>query len=141
MTRILIITLICAMPFLSGCGSSGSQNGGGGVSDGILNAQDFKAKMASLSNEQLIDLRTHGELHGTGPLAGAQQLDYNAGRLNGALNTLDKSAPVMVYCASGGRSAKAYTLLKQFGFKEVYDLDGGIGAWVSAGFPVETHSH
>lgn len=140
MIRILKFTLACTIIFLASCGSSGSQ-GGSASADGLLNAQDFKAKMDALSNEQLIDLRTHGELHGAGPIAGAQNLDYNAGRLNGALGSLDKSAPVMVYCASGGRSAKAYKLLKEFGFKEVYDLDGGIGAWVSSGFKVERHTH
>lgn len=144
MSRIIILVLISAVLVLTGCSSSGggnSSSAGSGVADGAISVMDFKSKMDEMSNEQLIDLRTHGELHSIGPLAGAQNLDYNAGRLNGALSSLNKEAPVMVYCASGGRSAKAYTLLKQFGFKEVYDMEGGIRAWQQAGYPTEHHTH
>jgi rhodanese-related sulfurtransferase len=34
-----------------------------------------------------------------------------------------------VYCAAGGRSENAAELLKEWGFKEIYDLEGGYNAW------------
>ena len=43
----------------------------------------------------------------------------------------------MVYCRSGGRSAKAAGILKENGFKQVYDLDGGIIDWSAANKPIE----
>ncbi|BCO32235.1 sulfurtransferase [Thiohalobacter sp. COW1] len=40
-----------------------------------------------------------------------------------------RSQPVVVYCASGGRSAMAADTLQQMGFQEVYSLAGGIEQW------------
>ncbi len=50
---------------------------------------------------------------------------------------LDPERPVVAYCASGARSAQVgYYLLRQ-GFREVYNLVGGIQAW-SRQYPVTT---
>ena len=38
-----------------------------------------------------------------------------------------------MYCRSGNRSGKAAKLMKELGFAEVYNLEGGFGAWSSAG--------
>ncbi len=45
------------------------------------------------------------------------------------LNELDKSEPIVAYCDSGWRSAKAYRILKQAGFASVKHLDGGTMMW------------
>ncbi|MEZ4900830.1 MAG: rhodanese-like domain-containing protein [Spirosomataceae bacterium] len=37
---------------------------------------------------------------------------------------LDKNKPVFVYCAAGGRSTKASQILKEAGFKTIYNLQG-----------------
>jgi rhodanese-related sulfurtransferase len=42
---------------------------------------------------------------------------------------LDPARPVIVHCKSGVRSAAACQLLRQMGFREVYNLRGGIDAW------------
>ena len=81
---------------------------------------------------QLIDARTPSE-YNTGYLADAINLDWNGGQLEAAAGKLDKSKPVLLYCASGRRSAAARAFLIEQGFKDVVDLDGGIGAWVMAG--------
>ncbi len=49
---------------------------------------------------------------------------------------LDPGKPVVVYCRSGKRSAKATELLQSAGFTKVHDMDGGITAWQKAGKPV-----
>ena len=49
---------------------------------------------------------------------------------------LDKQKPVLVYCLSGGRSASAAELLSEKGFKEVYNLEGGILKWDAANKPL-----
>lgn len=38
--------------------------------------------------------------------------------------------PILVYCRSGGRSAKAVATLKAAGFTQLHELDGGITAWL-----------
>jgi rhodanese-related sulfurtransferase len=42
-----------------------------------------------------------------------------------------------VHCASGSRSQAAAKTLKDAGFKEVFNLQGGMGAWTQAGMPTE----
>lgn len=44
---------------------------------------------------------------------------------------------IVVYCATGGRSAMAAQTLNQMGFKEVYNLAGGYTAWEAEDLPVE----
>jgi rhodanese-related sulfurtransferase len=43
---------------------------------------------------------------------------------------------VLVYCKSGRRSVSASTMLVDAGYSEVYNMEGGINAWIDAGYPV-----
>jgi rhodanese-related sulfurtransferase len=47
-----------------------------------------------------------------------------------------RERPVVVYCATGGRSAMAAAVMQMMGFKEVYSLAGGFTGWEQAGKPV-----
>lgn len=86
---------------------------------------------------QLLDVRTEEEWN-DGHLKGAKRVDFTAeGFLEKAKATLDPKKPVLVYCRSGGRSAKATKALREAGFTTVHDMDGGITAWQKAGKPVE----
>lgn len=49
----------------------------------------------------------------------------------------DKSAKVVVYCKSGGRSALAALALKTLGYTNVISMDGGFSGWDEAGYPVD----
>jgi rhodanese-related sulfurtransferase/rubrerythrin len=51
------------------------------------------------------------------------------GQLGDNLEKLDKDKPVIAYCAIGGRSRVAAQLLNGYGFKEAYNLKGGIKGW------------
>lgn len=48
----------------------------------------------------------------------------------------DKSRRIILYCASGGRSALAAQTLMTMGYPHVAHLDGGIKVWQAANFPV-----
>lgn len=78
------------------------------------------------SGAWVIDVRTNAE--------------YIAGHLPNALNvpldqlptaaaTWPKDQPLVVYCATGERSAQAATYLSDQGFRSVYDLKNGIASW------------
>lgn len=45
---------------------------------------------------------------------------------------------VVVHCAVGQRSAAAIEYLAKNGYKDLYNLSGGIQAWVAAGYPLES---
>ena len=107
-----------------------------GNTQSLLTPEQFLQTLGEKQGAQLVDVRTAQEF-AEGHLQGAQNSDYNNGAFEANLNSLDKSKPVFVYCLSGGRSAKASSLLHEKGFAEVYDLKGGILAWRQAGQPVE----
>jgi rhodanese-related sulfurtransferase len=48
-----------------------------------------------------------------------------------------KDKPLIAYCDTGNRAGKALGALKKAGFERVVNLNGGLGAWKQAGFPVE----
>ncbi|RYZ00317.1 MAG: rhodanese-like domain-containing protein [Chitinophagaceae bacterium] len=47
-----------------------------------------------------------------------------------------KDEPVYLQCRSGHRSMMAAMVLEQLGFKDTYNVVGGILAWKEKGFPV-----
>ena len=49
--------------------------------------------------------------------------------LTNSYQDLDPEKPTIVHCAIGGRSRVAAQMLSGFGFKEVYNLAGGIKAY------------
>ncbi len=95
----------------------------------------FSQKVNAIAKPQLIDVRTPGEYAG-GHLAKSQLVTLGSSDFQQKLAALDKNQPVFVYCAVGGRSRNASQTLLSMGFKQVYDLQGGIHAWVGARLPV-----
>lgn len=59
------------------------------------------------------------------------------GELESRLDELDKEKETLVYCRSGGRSASASGILDANGFTSVYNMQGGILAWINAGYPIK----
>jgi len=88
---------------------------------------------------QLVDVRTPKELE-DGFIDNAQNIDFNSPTFDEDILKLDKSKPVVLYCKSGGRSAKCAEKLKAAGFIKVFDLDGGITKWKFKGFKIQTEN-
>ena len=92
-----------------------------------INVQEFSRLMKEKPG-LLLDVRTQGEIN-KGAIEGYVHLDFFADNFDAELDKLDKSKPVYVYCASGGRSHEAMEMMQKKGFSEVYNLDGGYNAW------------
>ena len=92
-----------------------------------LNAETFKSKMSE-AEHHLIDVRSTGEFN-SGNIAGAKNISFPSADFEKKVSKLDLGKPVFVYCRSGNRSKMAGKLLLEMGFKEVYNLSGGIMAW------------
>jgi phage shock protein E len=85
-----------------------------------------RARELVRAGARLVDVRTPQEYSGQ-HLSGALNLPVSD--LGPRLGELEpKSQPIVVYCASGWRSAGAARMLKQAGFQSVYDL-GPMSAW------------
>lgn len=99
-----------------------------------LTAVEFSEKINTLENPQLIDVRTPEEFKG-GHLENARNMDWNGNDFMDQISSLDKSKPVLVYCLSGGRSSSAAKELRENGFKQVYEMEGGMMQWRSKNLP------
>jgi rhodanese-related sulfurtransferase len=94
----------------------------------VIDQTTWESKILETENPQIIDVRTAQEFS-EGHLDNALNIDYYASDFQDMVSTLDKEQPVYVYCRSGGRSAKAAEIMKNSGFKVIYDLKGGYMAW------------
>jgi len=91
---------------------------------------EFSDKLNSPNGVVLLDVRTPEEF-AQGHLKNAVNIDFNSEGFTSDLSKLDKSKTTMIYCLSGGRSGKALNQMKSDGFKEVYNMQGGILKWKS----------
>lgn len=94
----------------------------------------FKDKMEKEPGT-VLDVRTPGEV-AEGTIPGAVVIDINDADFESRVNELDRTKPVYVYCKAGGRSAQATEIMMKNKFSKVYNLDGGIMAWMDEGFNV-----
>lgn len=102
-----------------------------------LNPQESKEMIIKNNNNPqfiLLDVRTPGEYEG-GHLKGALNIDYH-NDFKSEIENMDKEKKYLLYCRTGIRSANAMQLMRYAGFKEVYNILGGIRLWAKEGFPV-----
>jgi len=79
----------------------------------------------------VLDVRTPDEID-AGKVGEAMELDYYEPSFGGDLAKLDKDKSYLVYCKSGGRSAKTAQQMIDLGFARVYNLTGGYTSWYAA---------
>ncbi|WP_436516272.1 rhodanese-like domain-containing protein [Ekhidna sp. To15] len=88
------------------------------------------------SGFQVVDIRTKRE-YDQGHIPGVLHIDYLSNDFMQKMEGQDKSTPLIIHCASGGRSGKAASALQKAGFKLIYDYSGGFSDWKSKGLEVE----
>ena len=89
---------------------------------------------APASPPVLLDARAKDE-YAVSHLRGAYRIDPSSAS-HPVLDTLDRDAPVVVYCSVGYRSAKVTAALQERGFTQVANLKGSIFRWANEGRPV-----
>jgi rhodanese-related sulfurtransferase len=82
----------------------------------------------------VLDIRTPQELR-EGALENSTLVPFWAIMQNKL--KVPKETPIMLICAVGGRSFAAGQMLVKYGYKEVYNVSGGLTAWKEAGLPVK----
>ncbi len=101
-----------------------------------LSPQEFHKELSS-GKYQLIDIRTYEE-YIDGHIKGAVQQDYyQTEEFRKYLESLDKNKSYLIYCRSAKRSGAALDIMKEMGFTDVKDLEGGYNAWISQDLPTE----
>jgi len=106
------------------------------ILEGVRHVLPINAREAFESNRALaVDVREAHEVMASS-VDCPQLLLYPLDQLNELCTELPLNTAVIVICNHGIRSAQAVELLQQKGFTEVYNLDGGMHAWIEAGLPV-----
>ncbi|QCI68995.1 rhodanese-like domain-containing protein [Phreatobacter stygius] len=103
---------------------------------------DEVRRLVSDENAVVVDVRDANEVQASGKVPGALNISRGMLEFRADAETpyhnpaLAKDRPVVLYCASGGRSALSGKLLKDMGYEKVFNL-GGFKDWAEAGGDVE----
>lgn len=92
----------------------------------VLTPIEFKEKS---TDQLIIDIRTPEEFS-QGHIEGAVNINYYDRNFIDQIAKYDKNQPIFIYCRSGNRTSSASKKAADFGFKEIYDLEGGILYWI-----------
>ncbi|CAI8309103.1 MAG: Thiosulfate sulfurtransferase GlpE [Formosa sp. Hel3_A1_48] len=115
---LLLTFCVC---FLFNCKETRSQN------LNLISVEEMQ-ELVHLEDMQLVDVRTPSE-YNEGHVPNAQNIDFWGENFDAKIDELDKTKPIIVYCKSGGRSAKCASKLAAKGFEKIYDLKGGFSQW------------
>lgn len=107
-----------------------------------ISVQEAK-EMVEKGDAFILDVRTPDEFNSSHikgavliPVSNAFGSSLSSDRLLEARIDEVPRKKVLVYCRSGRRSETASTMLVNAGYSEVYNMAGGINAWIDAGYPV-----
>ena len=130
--------VIAGSLLLSGCSSksepsNSSTNESAAISVPSIDSATFQSKIIS-RGVIVLDVRTAGEFK-QNHIIDARNIDVDSAEFDTAIGALDKKATYALYCQTGRRSAIAYEKMKKAGFLNLYNLEGGMEAWMAAGLP------
>ncbi|MDD3723689.1 MAG: rhodanese-like domain-containing protein [Lutibacter sp.] len=92
----------------------------------VIAPTEFKEKSA---NQTIIDIRTPQEFR-EGHIEGAVNINYYDNNFLDQIAKYDKNQPLFIYCRSGNRTSSASKKIADYGFTQIYDLEGGILYWL-----------
>lgn len=96
---------------------------------------DVQARLNKGEQFHLIDVREESEW-ANGHLPGARHLGRGILERDVERIIPDLSAPIVLYCGGGYRSALAADNLQKMGYVNVISMDGGYKGWCAAGLEV-----
>ena len=108
------------------CGVPSHDHEEGSAGAGLDITVQELAERVKTNHLKLLDVREPHELE-ISALPNAQNIPL--GQLAARLSELDTADEMVIFCKSGGRSARGLELLASAGFKKVKNLKGGINAW------------
>ena len=95
---------------------------------------ELREKLLAGEELSVLDVREPHET-ASGIIEGALQMPWTSGALKSEHSTLFSDHPTYVICRSGARSLPAATYLVDQGHTCVFNVQGGMNAWESAGYP------
>lgn len=102
-----------------------------------ITVDELNELMASQTDFQVLDVRRPPE-YISGHVPGAITAPLSNLKDRVSVLEIEPSRLTAVICAGGYRSSAATSILQQHGFSKLLNVTGGTGAWIDAGYPVET---
>lgn len=134
MQKIILTLTAVASIFIISCNSNSSKQNFKSEKENVTVAE---ASAMLKGNALLIDVREPDEL--------AEQsydvknnINIPLDSIESKINSIPKDKQVILACQKGGRSQKAFDLLKAKGFINIANMEGGMNAWSEAGLPTKT---
>jgi rhodanese-related sulfurtransferase len=124
-----LIALLFFNISLAGCKTQESKS----ASITNITADEVYKMLSSNKDYFILDVRSKEEFD-SGHIEGAYLIPVS--ELENRLAELPQDKPIIVHCMSGSRSTSAANILLEKGFKEIFNMKGGITEWQSKGFPV-----
>jgi len=125
-----------------------------GQNDGKPIDPEFKAELQKIYNHQVPTIQIEDYLrlnHDSLAILDAREKEeFNVSHLRNAINvgyiwfdmrdiySIPKEKTIIIYCSVGNRAQRIAEMLIRAGYKNVYNLYGGIFEWVNEGYPVYT---
>jgi rhodanese-related sulfurtransferase len=100
-----------------------------------ITAADLHAREGTPNAPLIVDVRPYGEYKAS-HIAGAVDIPYN--KVDKHLDKLRNAKGVVLYCTQGHRTKLAEKALLDHQVPNVFHLQGGLGAWQKAGYPIHT---
>ncbi len=133
-TRLARVGLESVKGYLDGGVYSWSLSGLETATVAQIPVDELRLRMDERDDLQIVDVRRPGEfVDGHAPGA----VNVTLARLSEQVTSLDPQRPTAVMCQGGYRSSAGTSILQREGFREVYNVVGGMSAWLTAGHPVE----
>ena len=102
----------------------------------VIEAYNLIQKNKDNENFVIIDVRTPEEFTNE-HIENARNLDYYSENFPDELDKLDRKKTYLIYCRSGKRSGNTLKIMKEVGFKKVFNMLGGIMQWKAEGYPLQ----
>ncbi len=99
-----------------------------------ISVEEFKTILDNKTNCCLIDVREFPEYQ-SARISNSVLVPLS--NFENQINEIDKNSSNYFLCGVGRRALKAAEYLETLGYKNLYVIDGGIKAWIEAGYPVE----
>ena len=94
-----------------------------------LEYEDWVKNIDSVQKPIILDVRTYEEFVEKSIPGAVLANILEPSQFMDIIEKIEKDLKILVYCRSGVRSEKACSILDQMGFKETYNLKGGILEW------------
>lgn len=130
-----ISSLLATLAIIAAACGSSSDDASDGAGIRVIDAEAAADVQADPPEDLVIlDVRTPEEF-AEGHLEGATMIDFYRDDFAAQLEQLDPDVPYLLYCRSGNRSGQAADIMRELGFSDVSDVDGGILAWNDLDLP------